>query len=86
MGCPKVSIEIRGVEFHTPAIVIDTVGIDIIVGMETLIKWGTKIDCASRTLGFTAPDGQYVEVQVPIIVGSVHQMEARPTDDIRVVK
>ena len=38
MGCPKVSIEIRGVEFHTPAIVIDTVGIDIIVGMETLIK------------------------------------------------
>ena len=85
MECPKVSVEIRGVEFHTPAIVIDTVGIDIIVGMGTLIKWGTKIDCASRTLGFTAPDGQYVEVQVPVIVGSVHQMEARPTDDIRVV-
>ena len=85
MGCPKVSVEIRGVEFHTPAIVIDTVGIDIIVGMETLIKWGTKIDCARRTLGFTASDGQYVEVQVPVIVGSVHQMEARPTDDIRVV-
>ena len=63
-------------------IVIDTLGIDIILGMETLTKWGTKIYCASRTLGFTTPDGQKIEVSVPMSMGSIHQMEARPADGI----
>jgi hypothetical protein len=30
--------------------VLDTKGIDVILGMETLAKWGVRIDCAQRTV------------------------------------
>ncbi|WVZ75861.1 LOW QUALITY PROTEIN: hypothetical protein U9M48_023885 [Paspalum notatum var. saurae] len=69
--CPRVSINIRGVEFCTKLIIIGSTGIDIILGMETLAKWDVRIDCAKRTVHLTAPGGQKVE--------------AKPTEGIRVV-
>jgi hypothetical protein len=80
--CSKVSINISGVEFRTGLIVIDSVGIDVILGMETLTKWGIRIDCASRTVHLTAPDGQKIEISASGPAGHLHQMEARPTDGI----
>ncbi|WVZ52035.1 hypothetical protein U9M48_003130 [Paspalum notatum var. saurae] len=53
--------------------------------MDTLTKWGVKIDCASRTVHLTASDGQEVGISASEPSGQLHQMEARPTDDIRVV-
>jgi hypothetical protein len=43
---PRVSVVIRGVEFSANLMVLDTKGIDVILGMETLAKWGVQIDCA----------------------------------------
>ncbi|WVZ94013.1 hypothetical protein U9M48_039957 [Paspalum notatum var. saurae] len=83
--CSKVSINIRGVEFRIGLIVIDSVGIDVILGMETLNKWGVKIDCASRTVHLTAPDGQKLEISASSPTGYLNQMEVKPTDGIRVV-
>ena len=42
--------------------VIDTKGIDVILGMETLAKWGVRIDCAQRTVHLSASDDQEVTV------------------------
>ncbi|WVZ97306.1 hypothetical protein U9M48_042854, partial [Paspalum notatum var. saurae] len=78
--CSRVSIKIRGVEFNTKLIVIDSVGIDIILGMETLKKWGVKIDCASRIVHLTTLDGQGVEINASSPTRYLHQMEAKPTD------
>jgi predicted aspartyl protease len=44
--CPRVSVVIRGVEFSAKLMVLDTKGIDVILGMETLARWGVRIDCA----------------------------------------
>jgi hypothetical protein len=44
--CPRVCIVIRGVEFSANLMVLDTKGIDVILGIETLAKWGVRIDCA----------------------------------------
>jgi hypothetical protein len=44
--CPRVSVVIRGVEFSANLMVLDTKGIDVILGMETLVRWGVRIDCA----------------------------------------
>jgi hypothetical protein len=44
--CSRVSVVIRGVEFSANLIVLDTKGIDVILGMETLVRWGVRIDCA----------------------------------------
>ncbi|WVZ63408.1 hypothetical protein U9M48_013042, partial [Paspalum notatum var. saurae] len=84
--CPRVSINIRGVEFCIKLIIIGSAGIDIILGMETLAKWDVKIDCAKRTVHLTAPDGQKVEVSATEPSGCLHQMEAKPTEGIRVVR
>ena len=66
-------------------IVIDSSGIDVILGMETLTRWGVRIDCAQRTVHLSASDGQEVTVSASEPSGFLHQMEARPTDGIRVV-
>ncbi|WVZ50491.1 hypothetical protein U9M48_001737 [Paspalum notatum var. saurae] len=44
-----------------------------------------RIDCAKRTVHLTAPDGQKVEVSATETSGCLHQMEAKPTEGIRVV-
>jgi hypothetical protein len=83
--CPRVSVVIRGVEFSANLMVLDTKGIDVILGMETLVRWGVRIDCAQRTVHLLAPDGQEVTVSASEPSGILCQMEARPTDGIRVV-
>ncbi|WVZ70304.1 hypothetical protein U9M48_018980 [Paspalum notatum var. saurae] len=84
--CSRVSIVIRGVEFYTKLIAMDLVDIDVILGMETLNKWGVKIDCARQTVHLTASDGQGVEISATSPSGYLHQMEVKPTDRIRVVR
>ncbi|WVZ97235.1 hypothetical protein U9M48_042785 [Paspalum notatum var. saurae] len=59
--------------------------IDIILGMDTLEKWGVKIDCAQRIVHLAASDGQEVGISASSPSGYLHQMEAIPTDGIRIV-
>ncbi|WVZ52806.1 hypothetical protein U9M48_003828 [Paspalum notatum var. saurae] len=66
-------------------LVIDSMDIDIILGMDTLEKWGVKIDCAQRTVHLAASDGQEVGISASSPSGYLHQMEIRPTDGIRIV-
>ena len=54
-------------------------------GMETLAKWGVRIDCAQRTVLLSASSGQEVTISAVEPSRFLHQMEARPTDGIRVV-
>ena len=74
-----------GVKFSANLMVIDTKGIDVILGMDTLAKWGVRIDCAQRSVHLLASNGQELTVSVTEPSGFLHQMEARPTDGIRVV-
>ena len=80
--CPRVSVSLRGVEFSTDLMVLDTKGIDVILGMETLAKWGVQIDCAHRTVLLSASSGQEVTISVVEPSGFLHQMDARPTDGV----
>ena len=83
--CSRVSIVIKGAEFRTGLVVIDSSGIDVILSMETLTKLGVHIDYAQRTIHLSASDGQEVTVSATEPSGFLHQIEARPTDGIRVV-
>ncbi|WVZ97164.1 hypothetical protein U9M48_042719 [Paspalum notatum var. saurae] len=53
--------------------------------MDTPEKWGARIDCAQQTVHLAASDGQEVGISAPKPSGHLHQMEARPTDGIRMV-
>ena len=85
ISCPRVNVSIGRVKFSTNLMVIDTKGIDVILGMDTLAKWGVRIDCAQRSVHLLASNGQEVTVSATEPSGFLHQMEARPTDGIRVV-
>ncbi|WVZ75466.1 LOW QUALITY PROTEIN: hypothetical protein U9M48_023515, partial [Paspalum notatum var. saurae] len=75
----------KGVEFSAKLIVIDSMSIVVILGVDNLEKWGVRIDCAQRTVHLAASDGQEVGISASEPSGHLHQMEARPTDGIRVV-
>ncbi|WVZ80781.1 hypothetical protein U9M48_028233 [Paspalum notatum var. saurae] len=81
----KAPLQGKRKKFRTRLLVIDSMDIDIILGMDTLEKWGVKIDCAQRTVHLAASDGQEVGISVSSPSGYLHQIKARPTDGIRVV-
>jgi hypothetical protein len=59
--CPKVSILIRGVEFLANLIVLESKGIDVILGMDYLSKHNGLIDCAKKAVRLTLSSGKELE-------------------------
>jgi hypothetical protein len=59
--CPVVSITLRGVDFPSNLILLDSKGIDIILGMDWLRKYDGVIQCARKAVKLTTKDGTIVE-------------------------
>jgi hypothetical protein len=59
--CHAISITIRGVDFLANLIVLDSMGIDIILGMDWLRKYDGVILCAKRAIRLTKEGGTIVE-------------------------
>jgi predicted aspartyl protease len=55
---PKVSILIRGVEFLANLIVLESKGIDVILGMDWLSKRNGLINCAKKAVRLTPSSGK----------------------------
>jgi hypothetical protein len=64
--CPAFSITIREVDFLMNLIVLDSKGIDIILGMDWLRKYDRVILCAKRAIRLAKEDGTIVEFSVAI--------------------
>jgi len=76
-----------GVEFLSNLIVLDSKGIDVILGMNWLTKYQGVIDCAQRLIKMKHTNGTEVEYQAwsePI--GEVKLNQANVVVDIRVVQ
>jgi hypothetical protein len=61
--CPKVNLKIRGggVNFVANLIVLESKGIDTILGMDWLSKHKVLIDCTKKSIKLTTPDGKELE-------------------------
>jgi hypothetical protein len=66
--CPKVNLKIRGVDFVTNLIVLESKGIDVILGMDWLGKHKVLIDCAKKSAKLTTPDGKELEFIAELVV------------------
>jgi hypothetical protein len=66
--CPKVSILIREVEFLANLIVLESKGIDMILGMDWLRKHNGLIDCAKKAVRLTPSNGKELEYVVENLV------------------
>jgi hypothetical protein len=87
--CPAVSITIRGVDFPSNLILLDSKGIDIILGMDWLSKYDRVIQCARKAVKLTKKDGTSIEFVTMVQPGpgsKLNQTKAIALEDIRVVQ
>jgi hypothetical protein len=87
--CPAVSISIRGVDFPSNLILLDSKGIDIILGMDWLSKYGGVIQCARKAVTLTKKNGTSVEFVAMVQSGPDNKhihTKAIALEDIRVVQ
>jgi hypothetical protein len=66
--CPKVNLKIRGVDFVTNLIVLESKGIDVILGMDWLSKYKVLIDCAKKSIKLTTLEGKEMEFVAELVV------------------
>jgi hypothetical protein len=91
--CPKVSILIRGVEFLANFIVLESKGIDVILGMDWLNKHNGLIDCAKKAVRLKLSSGEELEYVGKNLVMDkaasnkivLNHLDATSTLDIRTV-
>jgi hypothetical protein len=87
--CPAISIAIRGVDFLLNLIIIDSQGIDIILGMDWLRKYDRVILCAKRAIHLTQEDGTTVEFMAAILANQIsvlNQVKGTYLEAIRIVQ
>jgi hypothetical protein len=66
--CPKVNIKIRGVDFVTNLIVLESKGINIILSMNWLSKHKVLIDYAKKSVKLTTTDGKELDfIAEPVV-------------------
>jgi hypothetical protein len=91
--CSKVSIHIRGVEFLPNLIVLESNGIDVILGMDRLSKHKGMINCAKKAVKLTSTNGKEMEYVAENLVTDkaafnrvvLNQLDAASTMDVRTV-
>jgi hypothetical protein len=78
-----------GVDFLSNLILLDSPGIDIILGMDWLSKYDKVIQCARKALKLTKKDGTTVEFVAMVQLDQdnmLNQTKAIALEDIRVVR
>jgi hypothetical protein len=88
-----VNLKIRGVDFVANLIVLESKGIDIILGMDWLSKHKVLIDYAKKSVKLTTPDGTKLEfVTKPLVTAKgvvnrakVNQLDASQGSEVPVV-
>jgi hypothetical protein len=91
--CSKVSILIREVEFLANLIVLESKGIDVILGIDWLSKHNGLIDCAKKAVRLTSSSGKEMEYIAENLVTDkvvsnrmvLNQLDTASTRDIRAV-
>jgi hypothetical protein len=91
--CYKVSLHIRGVEFLANLIVLESNGIDVILGMDWLSKHKGMINCAKKAVKLTSSNGKEMEYVPENLVTDkaafnrvvLNQLDAASTMDVRTV-
>jgi hypothetical protein len=88
-----VNLKIRGVDFVANLILLESNGIDIILGMDWLSKNKVLIDSVKKSVKLTTPDGKELEFVTELVVtakgvanrAKVNQMDAIQRSEVLVV-
>jgi hypothetical protein len=91
--CPKVNLKIRGVDFVANLIILESKGIDVILGMDWLSKYKVLINYAKKSVKMTTLKGKGMEfVTEPVVTtkgvasrAKVNQLDASQGSEVSVV-
>ncbi|XP_071676873.1 uncharacterized protein [Lolium perenne] len=61
LSCREVPIDIQGKRFYADLIVLGEQGLEVILGMNWMVRYKGHIDCARRAITLTAEDGEVIE-------------------------
>jgi hypothetical protein len=83
----------RGVDFVFNLIVLESKGIDVILGMDWLSKHKVLINCAKKSVKWTSPDGKELEFVTELVVtakgvancAKVNQLDSSQGSEVPVV-
>jgi hypothetical protein len=59
-GCRQLILEIGIYKFPTHLVVLDSQGLDVILGMDWMTTYGRVIDCVNRAITLTTPEGKRI--------------------------
>ena len=60
-GCFQIPLTIGSHVFPSDLIILESQGLDVILGMDWLSKYGGNIACASRSILLTTPEGKRIK-------------------------
>jgi hypothetical protein len=91
--CPKVDLKIMGVDFVANLIVLESKGIDVILGMDRLSKYKVLINCAKKYVKMATSKGKEMEfIAEPVVIAQgvancakVNQLDASQGSEVPVV-
>jgi hypothetical protein len=84
-----VSVTVKGEDFLVNLIILDSKGIDIILGMDWLRKYDEVILCAKRVIRLTKENGTIVEFNASMQADQaslLNQVQGTSLEEIRVVQ
>ena len=61
-GCFQMPLTIGSHVFPSDLIILESQGLDVILGMDWLSMYGGNIDCASKSILLTTPEGKKDQV------------------------
>lgn len=79
---PRVSIIINETHFGANLLVMDSKGIDVILGMNWLTKNEAIMDCAQRTVTLSGPSGTRIQLKLEGVKSCLFALKAIPTVDM----
>ena len=83
--CEKVSLKIMGKDFWANLIVLESRGIDVILGMGWLAACDAVIQCCKRSVLLTSPARERIEFPAtssPSSESTVNQLDGKDLEDI----
>ena len=87
LGCPQVRVMVKGMKFLANLVVLQSEGIDVILGMDWLSKHKGTISCGDRTITLVKQEGKQVtcQPQGPKPSSMVCNVEAKTLEEMPAV-
>jgi hypothetical protein len=84
----NVNLKIMGIDFMVDLIVLKSCGIDVILGMNCLVKYDGMVSCAKKVVVLMSSHGDRVEVSLNMLAridAMENQVEEKYLENIKVV-